>query len=406
MTHATRRQELVHWVTANGRLPSISKLPSRAEETLLGHKLYKLKKTYRDGTAKLHHLELLLSLPGSLDDRERADAETRAAELRRQHEATLLEQRSKVPFDDARWESSFTELKNWTALTGGPPRRRTDDPQEYKVANWLNIQRTHARNNTLSPGREAKLRTVPGALDVEVNRPALERLADVQAFLTRHGRLPSSVANDQAEASLGRFVASTRSRIHSGYFSTELSSALAVEAAKIPGFLPPDGGRFNRTAEDSLQALREYVARCGHMPSSHTDKALSGWYQKCSAGRVGGAESATFQAAVREIRAGYPLYGSWLTVTRFEEYVAAHGHLPPESKERPRLCKETLRRLLGAPNTPEPFKERIRSILASAPYQHRASACRLGKACRPGNGPRLKAGRNRTTPTSKRKEQQ
>jgi hypothetical protein len=326
--------------------------------------------------------------------------------VRYQHEAKLLEHRSKGPFDDARWESSFTELQNWTALTGRPPRRRTDDPKEYKVANWLNIQRTHARNNALSPGREAKLRTVPGALAVETNRPALERLADIQAFLSGHGRLPSLKARGQTEASLGRFVASTRFRLRNGYFSTELSSALTVEAAKIPGFLPPDGERFNRAAADSLQALRDYVTRCGHMPSSNTDRTLFEWYQKTASGRVGGAESAAFQAAVLEIRASYPIYGSWRTVTRFEEYLAAHGHLPPESKaQRPQLSKMALRRLLEAPSTPEPFKARIRSILGSPPYQRGTSACRLGEACKSGRDAPLSAARNRRTSPSTSKEQ-
>jgi hypothetical protein len=405
VTHATSRQELVHWVAAHGRLPSISKVPGRAEETLLAHRLYKLKKTHRDGNAKLHHLELLLSIPGCLDDRGRADAETRAAELRRQHEAKLLEQQSKVPFDEARWKTSFAELKGWVSAAGGLPRRRTEDPLEYKVANWLNIQRTHARNSTLSPGREAKLRTVPGALAPQPNRPARERMAAVQSFVANHGRMPSPVAQDRAEASLGRFVAAARSRIRGGYFSAELTSALTVEAVKIPGFLPPDGGRFNRTAAESLQALRDYVARHGHLPSGNDDKSLFGWYQKTASGRVGGTESAAFQAAILEIRASYPIYASWLTVTRFEEYVAAHGHLPPESKtQRPQLSKATLRRLLKAPSAPEPFKDRIRSILASTSYQDGTSACRLGDACKPGRGAPPKAARKRTTTTSARKE--
>jgi hypothetical protein len=75
MSHASCRQELVEWVAANGRLPSITKIDSRAEENLLGHKLYRLRKTYRGGKAKLHHLELLLSLRGCLDGDDLAIAE-------------------------------------------------------------------------------------------------------------------------------------------------------------------------------------------------------------------------------------------------------------------------------------------------------------------------------------------
>jgi len=380
MSHAACRQELIEWVTANGRLPNITKIDSRALENLLGHKLYRLRKTYRDGAAKLHHLELLLSIPACIEGQDRAAAETRAADLRAQEEAKLREiiaQQSKVPFETARWDASFTQLQDWVSVTGSPPRRRMGDAKEYKIANWLNIQRSHARDNTLSPEREAKLRTVPGALGTRLNRPARERMADVRDFLSRHGRMPSPMARDRAEASLGNFVDATRERLRNGY----LSAALAEEAAKSPGFLPSRGARFNRTAGQSLQALQDYVARHGHLPWGRDNRPLLVWCRKAGSGRVGGAESGMFQGAVQEIRAGSPDHNSWLMLTRFEEYVATHGHLPPARTMGQRFSLMTLQALLNAPSTPEPFKDRIRSILASTTYQHRASVCRFGNAC-------------------------
>lgn len=243
----TSRHELVAWVVSNGRLPSTTKNPARAEEARLSHKLFRLRKSHRNGVAKLHQLELLLSIPGCLDGQERSDAVDRAAELRAHRDtveaAKALTLQARVSAETTRWEASFGELQQWVASSGAVPRRRTGDAQEYKVANWLNIQRTHARNGTLAEGREAKLRTIHGALETKQARPSHERIADIAAFQAKHERLPSSTAHGQDEVRLARFLHQIRSRIHSGYFSAGLTAALTTEAQRIPGFFTGRGSR-------------------------------------------------------------------------------------------------------------------------------------------------------------------
>jgi hypothetical protein len=195
-----RRRELSEWAITNGRLPRVTSDPARGEENLLGHQLYRLQKKYSDGTARLRHIEALLAIPGCLEGQDRAAATARADELH-DEAAAVLESAPPVPVDTARWEASLTELQAWVVAHGAIPRRRTPDALEYKVANWLNIQRTHNRNNTLSPDREARIRTIPGALEPKTGRPTAERIADLAAFRAEHGRLLTAIPDPARRAS-------------------------------------------------------------------------------------------------------------------------------------------------------------------------------------------------------------
>lgn len=363
--------ELPDWVEANGRLPRATKIPARADEGPLGHRLFRLRRRYRNGTATLHDVELLLAIPGCLEGPERAEAEARAAVLRART-AAVLESAPPVPVDIARWEASFDELRSWVSAHG-VPRRRTEDVQEYKVANWLNIQRTHARNNTLSGDREDRLRTIPGALETKETRTTAERIADLASFQAKHGRMPSQLVPE--EASLNTFLNMLRHRIRSG----NLSPNLAAAAGNVPGVITAG----NKAAKDTLQEYTDFVTRHGHVPRAEKDKSLYVWSLKAAAGGAGGAGAPAIQAAVQEIRATFPTHSVWGAVTRFETYIAAHGHLPPDSRSaRPQLPKASLHRALGSGATPEPVKDRIRTILAAPAYRQRTAACRLGDRCR------------------------
>jgi hypothetical protein len=371
--HEQRRRQLAAWVAANGRLPRVTKDPARSEENLLAHQLRRLMKKYRDGAAKLHHIEALLSIPGCLEGQDRSDAEARAKDLRSDVRAAL-EAAPPVPVDTARWETSFAELQSWVSAHGSVPRRRTDNAHEYKVANWMNIQRTHARNEELSADRETRLRAIPGALETKETRTTAERIADLAAFEAEHGRLPLQAAPDPAEASLGNFLHIIRRKLRSGALSAELAAA----AGNIPGVI--EGG--NKSAADALQEYTDFVTRHGHVPQAEKDKALYAWSLKAAAGRAGGAGAPAIQAEVLRIRATYPTYSAWSALTRFETYVAAHGHLPPESSTcSPRFAKASLHRALGSEATPDPVKDSIRTVLA-APAYRAAGPCRLGEGCR------------------------
>lgn len=367
-------QQMVEWVTANGRLPRMTNDPARADENMLGHRLRRLMKTFRDGTARLHHLEALLSIPGCLEGQERTDAEARISDLRNDVTA-VLDSAPPVPVGTARWEASFADLQAWVASHGAVPRRRTSDGQESKLANWLNVQRTHSRNNTLSPDREASLRTISGALETKQSLLPSNRIADLAAFRNEHGRLPSELSPDPVEMSLGRFLSNLRSKMRRG----TLSADLTAEAESVLGVIT--GG--NRTAEAMLEEYTDYVTRHGYRPDNERDKTLYNWSFKAAAGRVGGAEAPAIQGAVQKIRAAYPPYGLWHAITRFEEYTEAHGHLPPAALILVKRFREaTLASALLQEATPEAVKDRIRAILEFPAYKGRPTQCRLGDECR------------------------
>jgi hypothetical protein len=69
----------------------------------------------------------------------------------------------------AEWQSTFGAVAAWVDAHGNPPRRRSTDPEELRLANWLNRNRQNERAGVLSP-TQSKLIT-----GLESYRPATWR---------------------------------------------------------------------------------------------------------------------------------------------------------------------------------------------------------------------------------------
>lgn len=256
------RQELAVWVTAHGRLPVLRKDQDQRTENAYWHRLYRLQRALKGGTARLHQVELLLAVPGALEGPARAEAEALATKLRAADQARLAEIRTlqgQGTLEQERWEASFAALQQWVLRSGALPRRRTDDPAEYRVANWLNIQRTHARKGTLDAARDARLRTVAGALEPRNGRAPEDRLADLKAFMDANGRPPAAISTDPAETSLWTFM----NKALTGRAGGATADSIQAEARQLRSRYPSRNGQ---AVGDVVERFEHYTASHRHLP--------------------------------------------------------------------------------------------------------------------------------------------
>nr|WP_244266590.1 helicase associated domain-containing protein [Pseudarthrobacter chlorophenolicus] len=387
-------QDLIDWAQAKGRPPRNPRNPDPVERSLCW-RLDRLRSRYRNGISRIGDLETLLTIPGALLDSEQPAARERLEALR----LTTAEQeqsltfRAKQPVDPARWEASFKDLNAWFTGHQSLPRRRSENAEELRIANWLNIQRTHARKNTLSQDREDKLRTVPGALE-----PRARRLSDVDlakglaSFHAEHGRLPRQ--KKEGEHAAAGYLTRLRGIIRAGEASEE---ALAVLEG-IPGAATTTAPRQRHSVDQRLQQLREYIDENGHLPSSDVP-ALSRWLARAVRGTASTnpKEADRARTAAQALTEGYTpackthaRTGSKFPgrkrrfipsgyVAQLEEYVARHGHLPSAGRgAEPMFSRLRLRKLLANPSITESQTARINALLA-APSWGRGNTDRPAK---------------------------
>ncbi|MGK3708727.1 helicase associated domain-containing protein [Arthrobacter sp. IK3] len=164
------------------------------------------------------------------------------------------------------WSGVFSDLDLWVKDRGTVPRRRTADPEEYRLANWLNVQRTNHRAGKLHQDYIDQLQEIHGALETRRTRTHREWAEDIAAFHKAHGRMPSSTAADPAERSLGHYVAD---RLRPGIRSGDITNYDCEPLAGIPGAI----GRLNRTHRQWAEAIAAFHEANGRMPSSKTSDA-------------------------------------------------------------------------------------------------------------------------------------
>lgn len=138
----------------------------------------------------------------------------------------------------ANWDRSFGELQSWVSRTGALPGRRSKDVDEYRLANWLNRQRTDARKNTIDPERERRLRTVAGALEPRARRLSDLDLAErVRSFHATYGRLPRN--RMKGESTAAWYLSQIRVKAANGDLSPDAGVAVRVceSTSALPGSL-------------------------------------------------------------------------------------------------------------------------------------------------------------------------
>lgn len=275
------------------------------------------------------------------------------------------------------WGRSFAELQTWVARAGRLPSRRSIEAIEYRLANWLNRQRTDARKATIAHEHERLLRGIPGALEASGLRLSDVVLADrLRSFHAIHSRLPRRGA--EGESAAASHLARLRVMIRVGDISTEALSAVKA----IPGAVLDTTSKQSATVDERLQQVRHYLDEHGHLPSSR-DGGLYHWIRRALLGEssVHGEAAERARAAVEKLIEGYPAAPRAEPAPRprptaaaylaeLEEYVRAHGHLPSAGHDSaPTFRRHWLKELLASPATCEADAARIRALLVAPSWQ-------------------------------------
>lgn len=173
------------------------------------------------------------------------------------------------------WSAAFDELAAWTKAHGRLPKRRSKDAEEYRLANWLNVQRTHHRAGKLHPGYAATLGSLPGAFDTRRTRTHREWAEEIAGFHSTHGRTPAANASDPEERSLGHYLAE---RLRPGMASGAITAEDCAPLASVPNALSPL--RHRTTSAQYLEQLRAHVSATGTMPGWKDERPLARWVRR------------------------------------------------------------------------------------------------------------------------------
>jgi hypothetical protein len=374
---STRQADTLAWILQHRRLPTTGS--SNNDERILGTRLAASLRSALAGTARAHTAAFVLAVPNLAAGadrtriRELADAkEAVRQESLRAREATKTRL---GPLED-RWNKGFAELSAWVEAHGELPRRRTSNPDEYRVANWVNVQRVQFRDNNLAAGWVERLRTVPGALDPKPRMKGdLAFARSIADFHAAHGRLPRADV-PAPEGTAGIHLLKLWNKNRDGLLGSEPLEILAA----IPGALNRGEGR--KTPRQRLAELEEYVKTTGQFPVQGA-QGLSNWAYRALRGqgsRYNPAESREIREQVMALRASVP-YTRMSRADKFpayleapEGYIHEHGHVPPTTVDAElRMSRQRLLNFLENPQTDELTRARIRAVLAAAPYRRAAA---------------------------------
>lgn len=361
------QQEVLAWIAARRRLPSSvgRDLQERNYYRLLGQ----IRRSVMGGTATLRSTEFALLIPGLLtsDEQDRACAH---AQRKRSEAAERASRKTTVGSLEDRWDKGFEELTAWVETHGSLPRRRTFDADEYRVANWLNVQRMQLRDSNLRPVWKERLSAVPGALEPrEQIRDEAELARTVAEFYAQHGRLPKADV-PAPEGTVGVRLQKLRSRI--------INRSIGRDALTILSDIP--GATEFRDRKPPLQRLadlEDFVRTTGTFPALNSG-GLSNWAYRALRGEGSKRrpEALELRRAVQELRETVPYKvtrkksGLAGYVTELEGYVSQHGHLPSSTRAAdPRFRPERLQATLASPTTDDFLTARITSLLAAKPYK-------------------------------------
>lgn len=377
---ASSQLEVMNWILQHRRLPSNG--TSDPAERKLGMRLGTALRTSLAGTCKASTARFVLAVPnlaaGADRDRIRHLAETletRRAERIEAKEAAI----SRLGSLEDRWDKGFADLSAWVAAHGTLPRRRTFDAEEYRLSNWLNVQRVQLRADNLAEEYVSRLRTIPGALEPQPQLKGgdLVLARSVADFHAAEGRLPRSYV-PAPEGTVGLRLQTLRGKVKDGTIDP---AALEVLSAFPEAFR---GRSLRKSPRQRLADLEAYVQETGEFPVKGVD-GLSNWAYRALRGEgsrsIDRTERKEIQARVRELRATARYVHVrkpdklLAYVDALEGYIRRNGHLPSAYQDADlRMNRSRLKAALNSPSTDDITRSRITAILNSTPYAERAAA--------------------------------
>lgn len=363
-----RQEELKAWAALHRRRPNARS--ADPDEASLGALVYSLRGYALRGRLKPGTIELLISVPDALSEAEAKLVQSRLArKLEQRHLRSLATVAGLDPLE-AKWNRGFTELSNWFQEHGALPRRRSIETIEYRIANWLNVQRMQHRKDNLLPAYAARLQSIPGALEPKPrSSDDLVLARGIAAFHAGHGRLPSYQGASNAERLTAKHLTRLRAKVLDDSIDPEVRETIAV----IPGAIERIVVR--KAPSERLADLRAYISTYGTfpLPKSCGRRGLAEWAYRALNGKGSSnrAEAERIRGAVQKLRdSSYvPRQGMPAYLDDLEAYVATHGHLPTaHSGARPFMQRGRLQASLSAPGTDAATRKRIEMMLTAEPW--------------------------------------
>lgn len=235
---------------------------------------------------------------------------------------------------DAAWFTNFHQVVAHLASTGRRPSTVSEDPEEQRLGKWLSLQlmtRDDLAEHRLAAFVGAGLTNLPNTTRLMHADTWHRRFADLDAFVTEHGRRPTHNSSDPDEKSIGQWLAKQRVAISKGTLSDD-RLGLLIEAQE-------------RTGVDLLSLLKVDVvgaiiarvaafhAEHGRMPTFHEPDGT--WVANVRhRHRIGTLAPATAKALAR-------IDPDWLTPMRVDlarsvqdiaDFVAQHGRFPARTR--------------------------------------------------------------------------
>jgi hypothetical protein len=239
------------------------------------------------------------------------------------------------PTDDA-WNDRLHELAGWVDASGGLPSTGSENPEERRLAMFVSSNRVTYRKGKLDALRVARLAAIPG-WEWEPRAGLWGSACDeTTAWMTEHGRTPSTTSQDETEARLGRFVSTNRRSRVSGTLAADRVARLAA----IPGW------SWNPAADAwdaNLRELSEWMTDHGRTASDSkagdpTERRL-GKFANSSRGSYRKGKLTPDQVARLEAIPGWlwdPLDDAWnQNAGGLAEWMGQNGRAPSTMADDP-----------------------------------------------------------------------
>jgi superfamily II DNA or RNA helicase len=160
---------------------------------------------------------------------------------------------------EAAWEDAFSRLERFAARTGHAAPTVDFDDEQFKLGQWLNVQRVLRQAGLLDPARSRRLAQLPGWRWAPHAERWEQGYAALRRYVAREGHARVTERQVEDEFPLGRWVALQRTRYRSRTRQLVPERARLLEALPSWTWNPSDA-----IWEQSFEVLLHFVQREGH----------------------------------------------------------------------------------------------------------------------------------------------
>lgn len=212
------------------------------------------------------------------------------------------------------------ELQEFVGTHQRLPQRRAQDPQEKGLADWAY---RHTRTPRPWPAVMEVIASAGGYTGTAGAPAAVERPAELEAFIARHGRLPRPGSRSVPERSLGQWA---RRQVTTHQNPDAKSVALIEQHGGYPEPLPPGSAHAERARRDRSAELSDFIAEHDRLPSvgrSTYESTLYDWFKR---NMREGTLSPEIVALIEQYRDRSKRTRD--RVEQFRKFVEEHGRAP------------------------------------------------------------------------------